>query len=297
MMIRLLAPLVLLLAPSVASAHLGGSDPQDAGWSADLLVLIPLTLAAGLYGLGLVRLWRRAGIGRGVPIWRALMFGLGLAILALALLSPLDSAGEASFAMHMAQHMLLIVVAAPLLALAQSGPVLLMALPAGMRRPIASARHLRRIFATVPAATLLHGVTIWLWHVPGPYEAALADDLVHYLEHLSMLATAVLFWWAACAGRSRPPLGHGAGVAAMFVTMVHTGLLGILITLAPAPLYATYAAAEPFLGLSALEDQQVAGMIMLLPGGIAYVTGGLALLAAWLGAISHRQASRARLHS
>jgi putative membrane protein len=291
-MIRLLAPLALLLAPSVASAHLSEGGAQGAGWNADPLVLIPLVIVAGLYGLGLGRLWRRAGIGRGVPIWRALVFGLGLLVLGLALLSPVDAAGERSFALHMTQHMLLIVIAAPLLALAGSGAVLVTALPAAMRHAVASARHLRRILATVPAATLLHGVTVWLWHVPGPYEAALADDLVHYLEHLSMFATGVLFWWAALAGRSQAPLGHGAGVAAMFVTMIHTGLLGILITLAPAPLYASYAAAEPFLGLSALEDQQIAGMIMLLPGGIAYVAGGLALLAAWLGAASHRQSGR-----
>lgn len=276
-MIRLLAA-IALLTPASAEAH----AVTGHGWSADPLVAVPLLTVSGLYVLGIVRLWRRAGIGRGVPRWRALLFGLGLGVLSVALLSPLDAGAEASFALHMAQHMLLVVVAAPLIALGQGGVVLLTALPASLRHPVARMRHLRRAFAMVPAATALHGATIWLWHAPGPYEAALASDPIHYLEHLSMFATGVLFWWSALAARRELPLGYGAGVAAMFLTMIHTGLLGILITLAPAPLYASYAAATPILGLSPLEDQQLAGIIMLLPGGIAYVAGGLALLAAWL---------------
>jgi putative membrane protein len=298
-MIPVLLPLLLLLPLASASAHAppGLSIPGHwhATWSTDPLVLVPFLAVDLLYAIGLLRLWRRAGPGRGVPVWRALLFALGLAALFVALITPLDAAADASFAMHMAQHMLLVVVAAPLIALGRGGIVLLTAMPAPLRRPVAGIRHLRRIFASVPAATLLHGVTIWLWHVPGPYEAALASNPIHYAEHLTMFGTGVLFWWSILNAGRAPPLGYGAGVAALFLTMLHTGFLGILITLAPAPLYASYATAVPFWSLSPLEDQQLAGIVMLLPGGLAYLVGGLALLAAWLNAASSRQpAGRAR---
>jgi cytochrome c oxidase assembly factor CtaG len=103
-----------------------------------------------------------------------------------------------------------------------------------------------------------------------------------------MFGTAVVFWWSAFGAGRRAMLGFGAGVGALFLTMLHTGLLGILITLAPAPLYPSYAAATPWLGLGPLEDQQLAGIVMLIPGGLAYLAGGLALLAAWLAAAEAR---------
>ena len=289
-MIAFLISIALLL-PAPAWAH-AVADGTAGHWNADPLVLVPMVTVAGLYAIGTASLWRRAGVGRGVPVWRAHLFALGIVALIVALVSPLDPSADVSFALHMVQHMLLVVVAAPLIALGQGGVALLRAIGAPMRRPVASMRHLRRMVATVPVATVLHGATIWIWHAPGPYQAAIADDLIHYLEHLSMFATGVLFWWSAFNAGRQAPLGYGAGVAAMFVTMIHTGMLGILITLAPAPLYATYAAAEPLLGLSALEDQQLAGIIMLLPGGIAYLAGGLALLAAWLAAAEHRRPDR-----
>ena len=290
-----LLPLLLVAAP--VHAHVPESDGASSGtWSAGPLVLIPLVALALLYTLGVLRLWRRAGVGRGVPVWRALAGAAGLATLAGALLSPLDAGAEASFALHMTQHMLLIVVAAPLLALGNVGVAVLAALPADLRVPLGRSfarRPLRRLrggLFAVPAATATHGATIWLWHAPALYEAALEDDLVHYLEHLTMLGTAVLFWWSVVGSRWRQPLGYGAGVAALFLTMLHTGLLGILITLAPAPLYPSYAAGQRTM-LAPLEDQQLAGIVMLLPGGLVYLGAGLALLAAWLDAAGRRRAA------
>ena len=279
---RTLAFLLLpIAAPALAHAP-GAAGAPDPLRAMEPLVLVPL-LGLGLaYGLGISRLWARAGRGRGIPVWRAAAFALGLLVLLAALLSPLDAAAETSFALHMLQHMLLVVVAAPLLALGQVGVVLLTALPAALRGPVAELRHLRRV-ATVPVASALHGATLWLWHAPGPYEAALANDALHYLEHLTMLGTAALFWWGVLSARGRGTLGHGAGIAALFVTMLHTGLLGILITLAPLPLYASYATAAPLGALGPLEDQQVAGIVMLA-GGFAYLAAGLALLALWLAA-------------
>jgi putative membrane protein len=280
---RWLAPLLLLTA-TPAAAHLPG--PEAAGrsalaWTAEPLVLVPLLLLVLGYGSGILRLWRRAGVGHGVPRWRVAACALGTAALLAALLSPLDGAAERSFAAHMGQHVLLVVVAASLLAQGQVGVVLLTALPGVLRRPAAELRHLRRYVAAVLVATAVHGATIWLWHAPRLYEAALASEAVHYLEHLTMLGTGVLFWWSVVNARGRTPLGRGAGIVALLLTMLHTGLLGILITLAPLPLYASYATEPPAGALSALEDQQVAGIVMLA-GGFVYLMAALLLLASWL---------------
>ena len=288
-----IAALLVLAAP--AHAHAPGA-PGDGHahlawtWNPDPVVLVPILTLGLLYAVGMVRLWSRAGVGRGVPVWRALAGGMGFAALSGALISPLDAAAEASFALHMMQHMLLVVVAAPLIELGFFGVVALTALPGHVRVPLgrtlasAPLRRVRAWLFAVPIATAVHGVVVWLWHAPRLYEAALADPLIHYLEHLTMFGTAVVFWWSALGATRRGMLGYGAGVGALFLTMLHTGLLGILITLAPAPLYATYASSTPWAALGPLEDQQLAGIVMLIPGGLAYLGGGLALLAAWLAA-------------
>jgi cytochrome c oxidase assembly factor CtaG len=283
-----IAPFLVLAVPAQAYAPAAPDHSHVAWtWNADPVVLVPALTFGLLYAVGVARLWSRAGVGRGVPVWRALVCATGFAALGTALISPLDAAADVSFALHMAQHMLLIVVAAPLIALANGGVAMLSALPGRLRVPLGRAvaspglRRLRIWLFAVPVTTAVHGVVVWLWHAPALYEAALADPLVHYLEHLTMFGTAVLFWWSVTTAWWRTPLGHGAGVGALFLTMVHSGLLGILITLASLPLYPSYAAAAPFASLSPLEDQQVAGIVML-SGGFAYLAAGLALLALWL---------------
>jgi putative membrane protein len=289
--------LLLIAAPAHAHAPAAAGDdhaPLVWTWNADPVVLVPVLALVLLYVVGIARLWSRAGVGHGVPVWRALACAAGLAALFAALVSPLDAAAEASFALHMAQHMLLIVIAAPLMALGNFGVVALTALPGRVRVPLgrsfasAPLRRVRAWLFAVPLATAVHGVVVWLWHAPRLYDAALAEPLIHYLEHLTMFGTAVVFWWSALGAGRRGMLGYGAGVGALFLTMLHSGLLGILITLAPAPLYAAYAGSTPWATLSPLEDQQLAGIVMLIPGGLVYLMGGLGLLAVWLGAAEAR---------
>jgi putative membrane protein len=291
-------PLLVIAAP--AHAHAPAAPPGDDHvqlawtWNTDPVVLVPVLALDLLYAAGIVRLWSRAGPGRGVPVWRALAYAVGLAALFAALVSPLDAAAEASFALHMGQHMVLVVVAAPLMVLGNFGVVALTALPGRFRLPLgrtfasAPLRRLRAWLFSVPLATAVHGVVVWLWHAPRLYDAALADPLIHYLEHLTMFGTAVMFWWSVLGARRLGMLGYGAGAGALFLTMLHTGLLGILITLAPAPLYASYAGSTPWAALGPLEDQQLAGIVMLIPGGLVYLAGGLGLLAAWLAAAEAR---------
>ena len=160
---RALLPVVgfaMMAAPAKADAPAAPSPAHPAWtWNADPVVLVPALTLGLLYAVGTARLWSRAGVGRGVPAWRALACATGFAALCSALISPLDAAAEGSFAAHMAQHMQLVVVAAPLIALANSGVAMLAALPGRLRVPLGRAvasprlRRLRSWLFAVPVAT------------------------------------------------------------------------------------------------------------------------------------------------
>jgi putative membrane protein len=295
------ARLLLLIAivPFAAAAHAPGEAGARGWWSLDPWVLVPwLTIALG-YACGLLRLWRRARLGRGVRAWQALCFIGGMSSLFLALIWPLEVLSAHSFAAHMTQHMLLMLLAAPLLVAGMPLPVLLFALPPRWRRQCGAAlRHaspLRRLWRAVchpPIAFLLHAIAVWAWHAPPAFELALRYNSVHILEHLSFLVTGMMFWWSVFAHGRRDPGVYGSGALWVLATLVHTGLLGAIITFAPAPLYPAYAEAGR-LGLSLLEDQQLAGLIMWVPGSFLYMVAGLLLTALWLNG-SERQAALSR---
>ena len=249
-----------------------------------LLQLIVLASALA-YARGVAVLWRHAGWGRGIRPAQAARFALGWAALAAALLSPLDELAEASFAAHMVQHELLMVVAAPLLVLGRPLEAWAWALPARWVRTLARAGRSRVLAApwaglTDPlGAWMLHAAALWLWHLPVLFTAALADERVHILQHASFFGSALAFWWAVCGRGSHAP--DGASLASLFTTMLHTSALGALLTFAPTPWYAAYASGTPG-GLTPLEDQQLGGLVMWVPAGFVYVAAGLAIVAAWL---------------
>ena len=236
------------------------------------------------YGLGLRRLWGAAGVGRGVSRPRALAFCAGWLALALSLLSPLDTWAERSFSLHMVQHELMMVVAAPLLCLGQPLAVWTWALSLPARRTVGRlTRHAAWAWPwallTAPgSAWALHAIAVWGWHVPAAFDTALRHEALHALQHFSFLASALLFWWAVL--RPSPRDAQGVSLALLFTTMLHTGALGALLTVAPRPWYGAYDAAAPF-GLDALADQQLGGLIMWVPAGLAYLAAALALGARW----------------
>jgi putative membrane protein len=284
-----MTPAILLLTFAIAFAHQpGATGPVAASpWSAaDLAVLIPLCVSGALYVIGLARLWRRAGVGRGISTANAACFAAGWFTLALSLLSPLHALGETLFAAHMVQHVLLIAIAAPLLVLGRPGGALSWGLPLAWRRGLGTLVRARPVAAgwawmTNPlVATILHGVTIWAWHLPGLFEAALANPWLHWLEHATFLATAVLFWWAML-GRPARVHSYGISVACLFVTLLHSSFLGTLLTLSSRLWYAPAPAAAAW-GLSPMEDQQLAGLIMWIPGGALYTVAALALAGLWI---------------
>jgi cytochrome c oxidase assembly factor CtaG len=291
------APLLLagLLAATPAAAHHGSLifSSAEVAWTYDLRVVVPLYLSATLYLSGTFRLWRRAGHGRGVRHWQAACFWLGWTFLALALVSPLHWLGEHLFTAHMIEHELLMVVAAPLLVLARPGGAMMWGLPAAWRGPIGGLER-RPAFAalwgwlTDPlVATILHGVALWAWHMPVLYDAVLTNDLVHWLQHLSFFITGLLFWWSLLWGRARER-GYGAAVLYLFFTALHSGVLGVLLIFSRAAWYPAQAAFAGDFGLTPLEDQQLAGLVMWVPAGLVYAAAALALAGVWISRTSPR---------
>ena len=202
------------------------------------------------------------------------------------------SRSEILFSAHMAQHEILILVSAPLMVLGRPMLVVLWALPPSQRSWVGRRMRHQVLLAMWSAITgplvvlLLHAVVLWVWHVPALFEAALADETVHVLQHLSFFVTAVLFWWALIHGRYGRA-GYGVGVAYVFATAMHTQILGALLAFGTRVWYPTHAART---GAGALEDQQLAGIVMWVPFGVIFVVISLALFAAWLGEIERRVA-------
>jgi len=251
-----------------ASAHTVASG-ENGGWSLDPIIATLIVLSSLLQVVG----WRRLGRARATiaPPWRIAAYCGVVATLVLALFSPLDARADDSFAWHMGQHLLLMLVAAPLLALSNAHFVALFALPRAWRQPVgrwighapgagAGARHRGGPWLAALAFT----AGLWLWHAPVLYEAALAHRAVHTLEHLVFLFTAAVFWrMVITAGNRRLSLPS----AVVLVTLVglQGNLMAALITLAPAPLYSSYA------GPGGLLDQQEAGLLMWVPAGLIYL--------------------------
>jgi putative membrane protein len=261
----------------------------------DLAVAAALLLGAATYARGAVCLWRRAGTRHGVGTVQAAAYALGLLSLVIALLSPLDTLSDVLFSAHMGQHEILMLVSAPLLVIGRPLYVLLWALPAGGRRR-ASTLVERPAFRagwhalTHPAVVLvLHGAALWIWHIPGLFEGALAHEAVHAVQHLAFFVTAALFWWALVHGRYGR-LGYGAAVFFVFATALHSGLLGAMLTFARTAIYPTHEARTRAAGLDPIADQQLAGLVMWIPAGLLLTVLALAFLSAWLGEAERRAA-------
>jgi cytochrome c oxidase assembly factor CtaG len=275
--------------PAAALAHGEVAHDGRLPWTFDPWVVTPLLTCLLLYGLGIAALWRRACAGGGIGFALAAAYVSGWLAMAGALTSPLHWLGEHLFTAHMIEHELVMAVAAPLLVLGRPMAAALWAFPSRPRRHLARFARSRparagwRILTLPAVATLLHGMAIWLWHLPPLFDATVTHVGLHRLQHLSFVLTALLFWWALL--RRSHPLGAAAH---LFVTMVHTGILGALLTFAPRVLYAAQTAEAMRWGLAPLEDQQLAGAVMWGPGGLIYAGAALGFIALHL-ARQHRR--------
>jgi cytochrome c oxidase assembly factor CtaG len=251
-----------------------------------LEVLLAVGTLGGLYACGWLRLREQAPqIAR--P-WRLAFYCSGLASICLALLSPIDRLASHLFSMHMIQHQLLMMVAPAFLLLADPLPVILWGLPGRARRSVgrllvrtAVVRRVVRLLTWMPVAWFAYVITLWGWHVPAAYEAALRDRLLHDLEHLSFFGAGLLFWWPIC---NPHPRLHGAipyslRIVHVIISNGPLALLGLWLTLTERVLYPSYEAAPRLLGLSPLDDQAWGGIIMWAGSEMMYVIAVLVLLA------------------
>jgi putative membrane protein len=265
-----------------AYAHGDVANDLHAAWTFDPWIVSPLVTAAVLYAIGSRRLQSRSSRRRTLG-WRPIAFWSGWISLGAALVSPLHWLGEHLFTFHMIEHEILMAVSAPLIVAARPIGTFVWALPHGRRRQTATllrsapVRAGWRAIANGGTATLLHGVAIWVWHAPLLFDAAVENVALHRLQHISFFASAVLFWWAVLW---RSPAGAAAWH--VVITMLHTSVLGALMALAPRVLYGAQTAAAADWGLTPLEDQQLAGVIMWVPAGTIYAGAALALLALWI---------------
>lgn len=271
--------------------HLTGVEQGQSWWSAwnvDPPVLVSLSILAGLYVIGLQNLRCRTGSRRVVTRWRAVAFGLGLVTVAVALISPVDALSNELGWVHMIQHSLLTIVAAPLMMVGSPGLVFVWAMPVSWRTrgaPLLACRH-PRVLRLVSRGLwnplvvwLLYATGLWLWHLPAWYEAALADQFVHDLEHLTFFATACLFWRIVVDRRRHRRLSPELAVVYLFTTSIHSMLLGVFMTLSPVVWYDSYVGRTESWGLRAIEDQQLAGAIMWMPAGMVFALAAACALA------------------
>jgi putative membrane protein len=259
-------------------------------WRLDPLIWLGLAGAGALY-LHADRLDARRRGGPSRP-WPRRCFVAGLVAVVVALQSPIDTAAETSFAMHMVQHLLLTMVAAPLLVLGAPVTLTLRAWPGVGRRRVLALLHsppVRVLANPLVAWTLFFGV-MWVTHMSGLYERTLRSASIHSAEHLAYLATALLFWTPVAGVEPTPSrLSYPARILYLFLAMPAMAFLGLAIFSAHLVLYPTYAAVE---GASrALADQRLAGALMWNAGMFLIVPALAFVLFDWMRA-EDREARR-----
>ena len=283
------ADLLVELAGATALAHdeIHAGESVWAAWNVDPELLLPVALVGVLYARGLGR-WRERS--REHASWRVVSYYAGLAVLVLALESPIDRLGLHHLTFHMLQHELLLMVAAPLILLGAPTTPVLLGLPRRLRmdavRPLARREAVRRLYRwlTHPLfAVLLLTTMLWAWHLaPGWYDAALRNELLHDIQHISYAAVGALFWWGVIDPaplRSRMPYALRMGYLLVGGTPKH--LLAALITFAGEPLYDAYAEVEPIVSLSLLDDQGIGGLIMWAPSQMMHLLAIAAVFFVW----------------
>jgi cytochrome c oxidase assembly factor CtaG len=257
-------------------------------------IILTLGLAATVHLLGRRRLKRKGSADLTKP-WRSISYLSGLAILWIALMSPIDVLSDQFFYMHMIQHLLLVMIAPPLLLIANPMPIMLWGLPSSLRleigrllRPGSSFRKAVRS-VTTPGLVWLYFVAVLVgWHDPRLYDLTLKSALVHDLEHLTFLGTAVLFWWhvIGCAPHIHRRLSQGVRIGYALSMVPANALTGIAIAMASEPIYEHYTTVPRLGEMTALQDQMLGGTIMWIPGSMMYIIAALILIAQVLRADS-----------
>ena len=278
---RLLILSLLAASSSPAIAHAGADHSDAPGWMLDPLVTVPLACVLLLFLVGRWRLAQRSKLPRS----RAWLFLGGWLVLTAALISPLHEGGERSFTLHMIEHELIMLVATLLLAAASAGGVLAWGLPGPLRTALGGRWRMplagiwRRLTEPV-TATILQALMMWAWHAPAFFDRALTSQGWHVAQHLSFVLASLIFWRAMLDVRRG---GYLVSAVCLFLTSLVEGVLGALMALSASPWYPAYAAmGMSGIGLDPVSDQQLAGLVMWIPGGLVHGAAALAFLYRWL---------------
>ena len=271
----------LLAASSPAFAHADHGHSAAPGWTLDPWVTLPLVCVLLVFLIGRWRLAQRSKLPRS----RTWLFLGGWLVLTAALISPLHEGGERSFTLHMIEHELIMLVATLLLAAASAGGVLAWGLPGPLRTALGGrwrtplAALWRRLTEPV-TATILQALVMWAWHAPALFNRALTSQGWHITQHLSFILASLIFWRAMLDVRRG---GYLVSALCLFLTSLVEGVLGALMALSVSPWYPAYAAmGMSGIGLDPVSDQQLAGLVMWIPGGLIHGAAALAFLYRWL---------------
>ena len=263
---------------------------EGIGWNLDPVLVTPLLLTLLIYAAGWMRLRKRASSPPSPTLFLS-----GWTVLTLSLVSPLHEAGERSFTMHMIEHELIMLVATLLLASSSAGGVLAWGLPRPLRLALGGGwksplQALWRRLTEPVTATAIQAVIMWAWHAPILFDRALEHSGWHIAQHACFFVSSLLFWWAMLHPRGRGA-GYGVSAACLFVTSLIGGALGALMSFSSSPWYADYAAmGMTGIGLDPTADQQLAGLVMWIPGGLVHGVAALVFFYRWLKAAEEAHA-------
>ncbi len=275
-------------------------------WTWPAFIVAPLILTAVLYVVGLLKMslrrsyshpkaagnnpvsgtrWVRSRL-LPISLFSLICFVAGWLSLIIALDSPIHEISEQLFWVHMTQHEILMLISAPLLVLGRPLAPMLWALPLTWRKSfsaLAQAGPLQEMWRVISAPVsvwILSALALLIWHAPSLFDRTLQSDVMHAAQHICFLGTALLFWWTLTVHAKR--LGYGTALLFVFTTAIYASVLGALLTFANRPWYASYAGTTRAWGLSPLEDQQIGGLIMWVPGGALMLGISLILLVRWM---------------
>ena len=285
----LIVPIGLLALPGAALAH-GGGAPAPAlpgvllQWSVDPLPLVGIIATAAAY-LWAVRRVNRAHPANPHPAYRSWLFGGGLAALGVALLSPIEAYEGSLFSVHMVQHMLLELVAAPLLLAGAPITLSLRVARPSVRRWLLAVLQSRvvHVISFPVVAWVLFAAVNWGWHFSTLYDQALENVALHYLQHATFLGAAFLFWWPVVGADPSPwRLPHPVRLLYLFLALPQNSFLGVALMSAPTVLYPHYVTNLRDWGLSPLEDQALGGGIMWVVGDLFFLAAMMLVVVSWM---------------
>ena len=264
-------------------------------WEVRPVLLLFFVSLAGLYTIGWVRLRRRGRHNRLATVWRLAFYWTAIILLITSLMSPLDVLSGDLFFMHMIQHLVMTMLSAPLLMLANPMPFTLWGLPdrareeigrflAGLLHRSSTSRRWLRQASRASIVWMLMVGTLWIWHDYRLYNLAQGRDWIHDLEHFTFYASAVLFWWriSGAGPRIHPRMSRPAAIGLLLSAIPATFFLGAAIAFSNTVIFTYYETRPRLLGLSVLEDQTIGGIIMWVVGSMMYLVAALVVIGLWL---------------